>query len=247
MQSFKPGDPQEDKDKKGRKPAIKLKVLVVDDEEIIRDFLTRLFTLEGVEVKATESGFKAKELAKEEHFDIFFLDVRMPGIDGVDTFKELKRISPKSKYVMMTGYSLDELLKRLEGEDIEAVITKPFEIKEIVVILEDYMRQKYPEEIINVLVVETEDIVLNFFKKLLQNYHVTSAKTGAEALAMLQNDEYDLIISDMALNDMSGVELYSKIQELKPNSKIILVTGDAKKTEGLVRESLQQQIKTIIR
>lgn len=223
------------------------KALVVDDDATIRDFLTRLLNLEGIEVKTVDSGFKAIEMAKEEKFDIFFIDVRMPGIDGVDTFKEIKKICPEAKYVMMTGYSLDELLKRLEGEDIEAVITKPFEIKEIVAILEEYIREKYPEQIMNVLIVESEEVVSNFFSKLFQNYNVTTVKSGHEALALVKEQNFDLILSDIALEDMSGVELYAKIQELKPASKIILATGDAKKTEGIIKESLYKQIKSILK
>ena len=165
------------------------KVLVVDDEAVIRDFLIRLLTLEGIEVKTVDNGWKAIAMAREEQFDIFFIDVRMPGIGGVDTFMELKAIAPNSKYVMMTGYSLDELLKRLEGEDIEAVITKPFDIKEIVTILEDYIREKYPGQIMNVLIVESEEVVSNFFSKLFQNYNVTTVKSGQEALTLVNQQK----------------------------------------------------------
>ena len=224
-----------------------LKVLVVDDEAIIRDFLNRLLALEGIEVKTVDSGWKAIAMAKEEQFDIFFIDVRMPGMDGVDTFYELKKMAPNSKYVMMTGYSLDELLKRLEGENIEAVITKPFDIKEIVTILEDYIREKYPGQIMNILIVESEEVVSSFFKKLFQNYNVTTVKSGQEALTLVNQQNFDLILSDIALEDMSGVELYAKVQEAKPSSKIILVTGDVKKTEGLIKESLYKQIKSILK
>jgi CheY-like chemotaxis protein len=221
-------------------------VLVVDDEAIIRDFLSRLLTLEEIRVKTTDSGFKAIEMAKKEQFDIIFLDIRMPNMDGVAAYNELKKIAPQAKYIMMTGYSLDELLKRVEGENIEAFITKPFDINEIVTIVEDYVRQKYPEEIINILIVEPEEIVSSFFKTLFQNYNVTTVKTGKSALIMVAQRNFDLILSDMALVDMNGVELYSKIQEIRPNSRIILVTGDAKKTEGLVKSCLYQQIKDIL-
>ncbi|MFA5356412.1 MAG: response regulator [Candidatus Omnitrophota bacterium] len=224
-----------------------VKVLVVDDERIIRDFLIRLLSLEGLVVRAAESGKKAIEMAKKEEFDIFFLDVRLPGVDGVQTFRELKKISPESKYVMMTGYSLDGLLKAIEGEKIEAFITKPFEIKEIIVILEDFIREKYPDDIINILIVESDEPVSNFFSKLLQDYNVMISETGEGALKLVTERNFDLILSDISLRDMSGVELYSKIRDIKPEARIILLTGDIKKTEGIIKQSLYHQIKSILK
>jgi len=220
--------------------------LIVDDEELIRDFLSRLLSLEGLEVTTAEDGFKAIEIAKKEEFDIIFLDIRMPKMDGVEAFKRLKKITPRSKFIMITGYSMDELLKRVEGEHIEAFITKPFDIHEIVTIIEDFARQKYPDDIVNVLIVEAEDAVSSFFKKLFKAYDIATAKTGKEALEMIEHKDFDLILADIMLADMNGVELYSKIREIRPRAEIILVTGDAKKTEGIIKGCLYQQIKNLL-
>jgi len=222
------------------------KALIVDDEELIRDFLSRLLSLEGLEVKTVEDGFQAIETAKKEEFDIIFLDIRMPKMDGVEAFKKLKKITPNSKFIMITGYSMDDLLKRVEGEHIEAFITKPFDIHEIVTIIEDFARQKYPDDIVDVLVVEDEDAVSSFFKRLFKAYAITTAKTGKEALGMIEHKDFDLILADIMLADMNGVELYSKIREMRPHAEIILVTGDAKKTEGIIKGCLYQQIKNLL-
>ena len=69
-----------------------LKILVVDDEDSLRISLASILELEGYEVKMAEDGYKAIELAKQEDFDIIFSDIRMPGISGTETFKEIKKI-----------------------------------------------------------------------------------------------------------------------------------------------------------
>lgn len=219
-----------------------VKVLVVDDEEVIRTFMTRLLQLEGAEAAVAESGKQSLEMVKAARYDIIFVDARMPGLDGPETIKELKKISPASTYVMMTGYSLDTLLKKMDGETVEAFITKPFEIKEIVSILEDFVRQKSTEEISTILIVETEAAVSKFLGKLMKDYIVTTVETGKEALELLRRSEFDLILSDMALLDMTGSELYAGILEIRPDAKIILLTGDARKTGELIRDSLHRQI-----
>jgi CheY-like chemotaxis protein len=113
----------------------KLKVLVVDDEAVVRDFLSRLLTLYSVDVKITDNGFKAIEFAKQESFDLVFLDIRIPGIDGVETFNELRKIDPKLNCVFMTGYAVevDSLIIKYPGT---ICLKKPFadiqQIQEII-------------------------------------------------------------------------------------------------------------------
>ncbi|MDD5255048.1 MAG: response regulator, partial [Candidatus Omnitrophica bacterium] len=127
-----------------------------------------------------------------------------------------------------------------------AIITKPFDINEIVNILEDCARERYGADITNVLVIETEDIVSDFFRKLLKGYAVTIAKTGEQALEILAKQEFDLVVSDMILKDMSGVDLYARIRDLQPEAKVILVTGDAAKTDDLVKNHLYHQIRSLL-
>lgn len=110
------------------------KALVVDDEAVVRDFLVRFLGLKdfAVEAKSAEDSFNALEMAKKERFDIFFVDVRMPKMSGLDTLKELRRISPDSKFVMMTGYAVDDLAG-LAHRELGAVasLRKPFNIEEV--------------------------------------------------------------------------------------------------------------------
>ncbi len=114
----------------------KIKVLVVDDEQIVRDFLLRLLTLKSAIVKIVEDGFRAIEIVRQEKFDIVFLDVKMPQMNGLETFRELKKIDPQAKYVMMTGYAVDELLEQAEQEGAAHSIRKPFDIDQINSLLE---------------------------------------------------------------------------------------------------------------
>ena len=120
----------------------KLKALVVDDEGVIRDFLSRLLVLNSVEVKSAVNGFRAIEMAQSEEFDLIFLDVRMPDMDGFKALKELKGISPKTRYVMMTGYVVDNLLEEARKEGDFGFVKKPFVIEEIIFQIEEARRLK---------------------------------------------------------------------------------------------------------
>jgi two-component system response regulator HydG len=210
-----------------------IKIMVVDDEKIIREFLARLLSLKGVEVECVEDGHKAIEAAQAENFDFFFLDVRMPKIDGLQTLKQLKKISPKSQYVMMTGYAVDDLLQEAEKEGILAAIKKPFDISQLISFVKDYSREKFTQKEIKILVVDDEKEILNFFLRLLKNDNIaiTAVETGREAFETIQKSLFDLVFLDVVLKDMSGMELHSKIKASRPELDIIMMTGYSGKLE----------------
>ena len=203
------------------------KVLIVDDEEVVRDFLLRIFSLKGIQALAAEDGTRAVEMAKDEHFDIFFLDIMMPGINGLETLRELRKISPQSRYVMMTGYAVDDMLNEAVREGASVSIRKPFDIKQVTDIIDGQnIPRKERKKVFKILVIDDDQIVLNFFRKLLCDYDVTSVVSGKEALDEMAKDDFDLIFLDLVLKDANGLELCNKILEVKPGTEIILITGD---------------------
>ncbi len=118
----------------------KLRILVVDDEAIIRDFFARFFRLKDAHVVLADTGREAIVSAKKEKFDIAFLDVRMQEMNGVEVLKELKKINPGCKYIMMTGYAVDDLLEAAKKEGAAASLKKPFDMDELNTILADYVK-----------------------------------------------------------------------------------------------------------
>ena len=214
----------------------KIKVLVVDDEKIIRDFFGRLLSLQGLEVIEAEDGYKASELAKGNKFDLYFIDVRMPGMDGLETFRQIRQVHPEALVVMMTGYALDNILEQAQKEGASGSIRKPFAIGEIKGIVEKAAREKN-KEVSNILVIDDDQAVLNFFGNFLkaknQKYSLVNNAKGA--LELIQREKFDLIFLDLVLKDADGLEFYKNIKEILPQAEIVIITGyhdKAKEIEG---------------
>jgi len=93
----------------GGQPTAKtsLRVLVVDDELAIRDLLRSTVEALGHEVTCVEDGHKAIKKVKEEPFDIVFLDMVIPGMDGLEILKAIKKTNSELPVIMMTGFSLE--------------------------------------------------------------------------------------------------------------------------------------------
>ena len=110
-------------------------VLVVDDDNGIRFTLEGIIDDEGYKVCGARDGYQAIELVKKITFDWVFMDIRMPGLDGVETFLEIKKISPDSKVVMMTGFSVEALVKKALEAGVYAVLYKPLPVEQVLDIL----------------------------------------------------------------------------------------------------------------
>src|ERR687892_816746 len=119
-------------------------VLVVDDEEIMREILETLLTREGYEVRVASSGAEGLELARSLPFDAAIVDIMMPGLDGIATLDELKRIDDDLAVVIITAYaSVESAISAMKAGAFDYV-TKPFKNDEVLVIVRNAMERRQP-------------------------------------------------------------------------------------------------------
>ncbi len=113
------------------------KILVIDDEELIIKSLTKLLEKNGFAVFVAKNGQDALVMAEEEKFDLIIADIRMPGINGVDTIHSIyeslgKKNLEKIPAIFITGYADEEIKQKAEALKPIAYIYKPFDIAELV-------------------------------------------------------------------------------------------------------------------
>jgi len=108
------------------------KILVVDDQEIVRDFFKDVAECIGDEVETAEDGDIAIDICKHRHFDIAFIDMRMPHMNGLDTCKAILSLDPEARVVVMTGYSEERMIDEALQSGAVAKIYKPFDIDVVV-------------------------------------------------------------------------------------------------------------------
>lgn len=134
------------------------KVLVVDDEEILRNFMAETLSRLHLEVYKAENGLKALHILKDNSFDLIITDLKMPGMTGLELLKEIKRISPNTFVVIVTAFGSVEnaveamrlgafnyIIKPFSAEIIEGMIEK---VKEHHILIEEnnYFRRQYSRE-----------------------------------------------------------------------------------------------------
>ncbi len=111
---------------------VKINVLIVDDDIGISETMKDIFEDFNIDVDVANDGYQAIELIGEKFYDLAFLDIKMPGIDGVETLKRVRNIRPFIKIVMMTAYSVEELIKEALDLGVDGILYKPFDIEKII-------------------------------------------------------------------------------------------------------------------
>jgi DNA-binding response OmpR family regulator len=122
----------------------KFKVLIVDDEEDFLETIVKRLQARNIEVTGAESGYQALELINDGNFDVVILDVKMPGLDGIETLREMKKKKPLVEVIMLTGHASVE--SGIQGMQLGAFdyVMKPVALDELL----EKMRQAYERKLI---------------------------------------------------------------------------------------------------
>jgi DNA-binding NtrC family response regulator len=124
-----------EKEKSKEKEGKNLRILVVDDDPLILMIVCRTLDKIGL-VKGVSSAEEALDVIKEQHYDLCFLDVILPGMTGLDAMKIINELSPNTKVAIMTGAPLNEAMKEQIDDYAYTFIEKPFALSDIESVVE---------------------------------------------------------------------------------------------------------------
>lgn len=117
------------------------RILVVDDELFVRELLLEFLSAQGYEVSLADSGEKAVELMQTQPADLVLVDLKMPGINGIETLKQIKKIAPDILAIIMTGYpTIESSIEALRHGAYDYVI-KPFKLDDLKSSIERALRE----------------------------------------------------------------------------------------------------------
>ncbi len=118
-----------------------VRILIVDDEQIMRSLFSDILTDQGYSVTTVCNGKEAEEIVKDASFDIAFVDVHMPVMDGLSTLRMLMKKCPKT-FIVMTDSMPTYLVEELQKEGAITCIHKPFHIDEVKTIVNQILEKK---------------------------------------------------------------------------------------------------------
>ena len=117
----------------------KANILVIDDEQIIRLLFKETLEELGHRVITAETGSEGLELVKQRDFDLVFLDLKMPGMDGATLFRQIKTIKPKLPVTIITGYPESDMMAQALAQGPFGVMNKPFTESDIITAVNSFL------------------------------------------------------------------------------------------------------------
>jgi CheY-like chemotaxis protein len=211
----------------------------VDDEVVVLTVLREILRRSGYRVTTAASAEEAIALMQARVFDLVLTDKNLPGASGLEVLRVARTLKPPPAVVMITGYSsydsaaialdigaLDYIEKPIR--DVEAL---RFRIKRALSRRNEQLERTRNEgggtgERRRILIVELEGTRRRLMTEFLgKEYDVTSAADGDEALSILKNDRFDLVLADRNLPGMSGLRVIEQAQRLLPHCASVLYTA----------------------
>ncbi len=124
------------------KESRRARILVIDDEDSVRDILSRMLKTKGHKVVVAPNGEEGIERFRSEPFDLVFTDLGMPKLSGWDVGKTIKGINPKTPIAMITGWGVELDREKLNESGIDLIISKPFNFDQVIDLVSEAMELK---------------------------------------------------------------------------------------------------------
>ena len=220
-------------------------ILIVDDNISLAKTMSLILKRKGYEATTAPDGLVAIKRIKERPFDLIFMDIKMPLMDGVQIYRKIKKIRPETIVIMMTAYAVENLVAQALKEGAYGIIYKPLDIEKMISLIEKSRKKKQGALI---LIVDDDPGTCTTLKNILlkKGYRISIAHDGEKAVTMTQEKTYGIIFIDLKLPTINGLEVYLKIKEIDPKLVAIMMTGYCKEMTDLVEEALNNDAYTCI-
>lgn len=208
-----------------------IRVLLVDDEEDFLAATAPALARRGFEVDTAASGRAALDRLAEREYGVVVLDVKMPGLGGEEVFDRVRRAYPQLPVLMLTGHGSVPQAFRMSKEGVVDYLAKPCPVEDLAAALEAAVRRPEPAgapaDHPRVLVVDDEPELIAALTPALERrgISVLPAGDGEEALLRLAREAVDVVVLDVRLPGMDGLEVLERIRSMRPDLEVLLLSG----------------------
>ncbi len=212
------------------------RILVVDDDKDICRNLSDILTDLGYEVDIAFDGPSALELVREHPYDVALLDLKMPGMDGLTLYREIKKQRSGTVSLLVTAYASPETAEAALNAGAWKVVSKPVDFRKLLGFVDEVLEQPM------VLVVDDDhDLCANLWDLFRdRGFRVCLAHDAREAAERLKETAYKLVLIDMRIPNGSGRDVFQLVREANPQARTILITGYRSEMEQLIDRTMAE-------
>jgi DNA-binding NtrC family response regulator len=212
-----------------------LKVLVVDDDRRMVRTICDILKAEGFVAEAAYSGEEAVYKADMDDVGCVLMDLKMGGINGLETLKLLKGKKPNLPVVLMSAFASEEQMREARMRGAYSILTKPIDIQLVISFLSMLRREK------NILIVDDDPVFSRTLKDILEvrGCRVETEVSAEKVLGHMEAEYKLLVILDLKLGNKNGSDLLKDIHARYPTKPVVLVTGCREEMAGSIEKGRQ--------
>lgn len=213
----------------------KTKVLVVDDDRRMVRTICDILKVKGYEAAEAYTGEEAVEKVKSDNPDCVLMDVRMPGLNGVEALKMIKGISPDLPVVLMSAYTTEEQVAEAKQLGADTVLTKPVDLQMIFSFLALLRKEE------SILIVDDDPNFCRTVGDVLRSrgYRVETEADPKNVLGHMEQNYKLAVILDLKLGDTDGLEVLKAVRSRYPSKPVVLVTGYREEMTDTIEKGLK--------
>jgi DNA-binding response OmpR family regulator len=211
-------------------------VLVVDDDPDIRANMEDVLSAFGYRVDLAPDGESASELAARNLYDVALVDLRMPGIDGVELYQRIKRIQAGVAVFLITAFAETERARTATEAGAWEIIPKPLDVARLLESIRGALRRP-----LLIVVDDDRELCLSLWDVLRQHaYRVCLAHDVEEAERKLAVRQYDAALIDLRLPGGGGTEVLQSLRKRNAGARAIVMASDERAFDADLAHELEQ-------
>ena len=205
------------------------RILVVDDDPSFRELLTGFLDGENYEVASSGDGKEAVDLLRTDCPDLVVLDLELPGVSGLDILRYIKAEDMVTKVIAISGHEAAAQHLGPHGIKLGAnrFVTKPIDLEELERAIAAELSPA-PRSDTRILVVDDDPAIRELLRGFLEEtgYGVQTAADGEEALQAVREDNLDLMLLDLYMPKLGGIEVLERMAEEGHDVAVITISGE---------------------
>jgi len=209
-----------------------IKILIVDDEEGICESIKKPFAYIGFTVFTATTAKKALSIFEKNKPKIIFLDILMPDVDGLELLRKFKAMDPGVIVVMVTVKGDEETRQKAGELGADEFMTKPFRFDDLRSVaiekIEKLLGKAGHMQKPRILIVDDEEKARENLKNFISPRYecdIDEAQDGESAIEKVKKIQPDIILLDIRMPGISGIDAISEIKKISPDSRIIVISA----------------------
>jgi DNA-binding NtrC family response regulator len=211
-------------------------ILVVDDDVDTCRNLSDILTDLGYRVDVAHEGLSALDLVRRNHYDVALLDLKMPGMDGVTLYREIKRLRAGTVAIIVSAYASSATAEEALTAGAWQVVAKPIDLTKLLGLVDEAVGQP-----LLLVVDDDQDLCQSLWDVLRERgYRVYLAHDERQAAEHLKEASFRVVLIDMRLPRGDGGSVFHLVRDANPQARTVLITGHRSETEQAVQQVLKE-------